>query len=467
MYRLLFDLAGLAMIGWLLLILLPGWKVTRRIAETAIFPIYLALLYLVGLTAVLAENGPGFMADFGSADGVLGLLQLEPVALVAWIHILAFDQVVGLLIYRDNLKYRIVPLPVQSLILLATLMLGPIGFLSYWGIRVLRRRDPAHAWGEAEPAPAPVESPLAPPVPAIPAAAPRFSSVATGTSPVGVVLALWRRNPGLLWLGLTGFAFATVTTGVAAVNGGWMLAPEGRLLEAVKFDVAVGIYVLTLALIVPFAPFTERGRRRWVSWSVGLGLFGYGMENIQAWRGLDPRFSAVAGPVDQVLGGLFFFSALGLLVLFVILLVPFFRADALPDHTLLRLALRYGAGGTLLAFGVGILMSVINSRIVAGSGDIMPVHAAGFHALQAVPLVALLLGASAGGLVAAGRLVHLAGAGWLLLGIGLTLQAFSGQPPLALTPPLALAAAGVATWATTLVIAWRGRTVAAAALAGD
>ena len=32
MYRTLFDVAGFAMAGWLLLILLPTWRVTRRVA---------------------------------------------------------------------------------------------------------------------------------------------------------------------------------------------------------------------------------------------------------------------------------------------------------------------------------------------------------------------------------------------------------------------------------------------------
>jgi hypothetical protein len=169
MYRTLFDIAGIAMLGWLLLVLLPGWKVTRRIAESAIFPVFLCVLYVAGLAAVLRELGPGFMRDFGSADGVLALLRIESIALVAWIHILAFDQLVGVLIYRDNMKHRFVPLPVQSVLLVATLMLGPVGFLSYWAVRVARTRRPL-AWGE-------------------PAAASRHEPVAAGEVAAGQVAA--------------------------------------------------------------------------------------------------------------------------------------------------------------------------------------------------------------------------------------------------------------------------------------
>ena len=126
MYRILFNLAGLAIFGWVLLVFFPTWRVTRRIADSALFPAYIALLYVVGVFAVFREMGPGIMADFGTADGVLGLLQNEGLALVAWIHILAFDQVVAHLIYRDNMKHRFVPVVVQSVILVVTLMLGPL-----------------------------------------------------------------------------------------------------------------------------------------------------------------------------------------------------------------------------------------------------------------------------------------------------------------------------------------------------
>lgn len=443
MIRTLFDLAGIAMLGWALLVFLPTWKVTRRVAESALFPLFVCMLYVVGIVTVLREIGPGFMRDFGSAEGVLGLLRVEGIALVAWIHILAFDHLVGILIYRDNMRHRFVPIPVQSILLVGTLMLGPVGFLAYWLARSMRRRSPLVAWGEADP-------PAAVGAREVPIGAPRFAAVATGSTVRERLVRLWRLHPALTGVGLLGFGFAAVTTGVAAWNGGWLLAPEGRLLEAVKFDVAVGIYTLTVALILPFARMTEPGRRRWVAWAVGLTLFAYFMENVQAWRGLDPRFSRVAGPVDQALGGLFFLQALGLLVLFGILMAGFFRRDALPDHAPLRAALRYATAAALIAFGVGVVMSGVAGRALGAGGDLMPIHAAGFHGLQAVPLVALL--AAAGPLPAsvALRLTHLAGIGWLLLCAGLVIQPMLGHPPGAPTAALFLAVGGVLAWAAAL-----------------
>jgi hypothetical protein len=139
MYPTLFELAGIAILGWALLIFLPGWKVTRWFGETAAFPIYLSVLYVVGIVPLVVAAGPGIMRDFGSMQGVLGLLEDPDVALIAWIHILAFDHLIGVLIYRDNMRHRFVPLPLQSVFLFFTLMLGPVGFVSYWVVRRFRR----------------------------------------------------------------------------------------------------------------------------------------------------------------------------------------------------------------------------------------------------------------------------------------------------------------------------------------
>src|ERR671913_4466 len=139
MYVTLFNLAGYAIVAWLLLIFLPKWSVPRFVARTAIFPVYLSVLYVVGVAAVLAELGPGLMRDFGSAEGVTRILARGDVALVAWLHILAFDQLVALHIYRENMDHHYVPLPVQSALLALTLMFGPAGFLAYYVLRLVAR----------------------------------------------------------------------------------------------------------------------------------------------------------------------------------------------------------------------------------------------------------------------------------------------------------------------------------------
>ena len=145
MYVLLFNLAGPAILAWALMIFLPTWSVTRWVATRAVFPAYLAALYVIGVVPLVIAAGPGIMLDFGTADGVLRLLADPSVALIAWIHILTFDQVAGILIYRHNMRHRVMPLPVQSVILFLTLMFGPAGFLAYYAACAVKKQGSVFA----------------------------------------------------------------------------------------------------------------------------------------------------------------------------------------------------------------------------------------------------------------------------------------------------------------------------------
>lgn len=130
-------MTGVALIGWALMILAPAWRVTRWLVRQELFPVFLVLLYATGLLAIVF-TGPSVSWDFGDVDNVLGLLAREDVALVAWIHILAFDHLVGVVIFRDNEAHRHVPLIAQSLILFITLFFGPLGYLVYYLVRLAR-----------------------------------------------------------------------------------------------------------------------------------------------------------------------------------------------------------------------------------------------------------------------------------------------------------------------------------------
>ncbi|OAS89541.1 MULTISPECIES: ABA4-like family protein [Metabacillus] len=141
MFELLFSLASIGIVVWLLMIVLPTWRVTRFIADLKIFPIYLSILYIVGIITVIFMNGIGFMQYFSSATGVIQLLSEPNFALLVWIHLLCFDLFVGHFIYQENLEYRFIPLPLQSIILFLTLMFGPLGLLTYVVLRKARNRE--------------------------------------------------------------------------------------------------------------------------------------------------------------------------------------------------------------------------------------------------------------------------------------------------------------------------------------
>lgn len=141
MYEKLFSLAGIAILLWLLLILLPTWRVTKFLADIAIFPMYLAALYAIGIIMAIVGSGFGFVQDFGSAKGVIRLLSKPDFALLVWLHLLCFDQAIGHYVYRDNMEHRYVSIPMQSILLFLILMFGPLGLLCYLVLRHVRKRN--------------------------------------------------------------------------------------------------------------------------------------------------------------------------------------------------------------------------------------------------------------------------------------------------------------------------------------
>lgn len=127
-------------------------------------------------------------------------------------------------------------------------------------------------------------------------------------------------------LTLTGLLGVLLGSGVMAVMvaRGRYVPPEGDLYKAGSFDIAIGIYVLTLVLLLPLAGFGRRRRAVWRWWMVGLVLFVYAVETVQIARGLDPRFTRAGTTADQIFGALLGLAALGLIVFFLVLAWLFF-----------------------------------------------------------------------------------------------------------------------------------------------
>ncbi|HEV3298434.1 MAG TPA: ABA4-like family protein [Planctomycetaceae bacterium] len=447
----LFSLAGIATLGWVLLILLPRWWVTRRMAELEVFPIYLAILYLVGVVPLVVASGPGIIRDFGNADGVANLLARRDVALIAWIHILVFDQVVGVLIYRDNMSHRYLPIFGQSLVLVLTFLFGPVGYLAYSAARGVARGRRSNAarqmWRKKE-------------ATDVAKTHPTLRTPVTPTSALRMLAAAWTRERGLFAVGVLGLALGA--TGLAtAVFHGRMIPPEGDLSKAASFDGALGVFLLTLAVFVGLAPFTERGRRVWTSTVVALSLISYAMENIQIARGIDPRFSHVGSIADQLGGAFFLLIATGLLVTFAILFAKILLSGASRNSAPLMLAIRYGCGATAFGFATGYLMSAVVGSRFGVAGNILPLHAMGFHSLQALPLVALFFLWSDVEPAMSRRWIHLAGLAWIAACVAVAWQMFAGRSPLEPSPATFAAVGLLLVWIVALargVWAWRSAT---------
>src|SRR5438105_4565924 len=154
--------------------------------------------------------------------------------------------------------------------------------------------------------------------------------------------------------GLVGITLGLICLAVLAARHGVPIPPEGDLTKSGSFDLAVGIYLLTLTLLLPSAGFSERRRKRWVRWNIGLFTYAYAIETVQIFRGLDPRFSKVGTSTDQILGLVFFVTALGVMVLFLIMAAKFFRRGRPDAGSPLLLAIRYGCVTAIGAFVAGV-----------------------------------------------------------------------------------------------------------------
>ncbi len=131
-----FKLANIfAMSGWLVLMCLPSWQYTETLVLYVSF-ILVALLYIYLLQKAVRSK-PEAGSDkpgFGNLRGVLALLKNPTGALAAWVHILAFDLMMGLYIHVEGAAANISHwylLPCYFF----TLMFGPIGVLMFLGLQ--------------------------------------------------------------------------------------------------------------------------------------------------------------------------------------------------------------------------------------------------------------------------------------------------------------------------------------------
>ena len=133
-FETLFSLAGgLAMVGWVALVLTPlAPRLALRVAGLVI-PGVLSLGYAVLITVYFAQ-APG---GFGTLAEVQALFTHPGAALAGWVHYLAFDLFVGAWIVAraraEGVAHWIV-LPLLPL----TLLFGPAGLAAWFALRAAR-----------------------------------------------------------------------------------------------------------------------------------------------------------------------------------------------------------------------------------------------------------------------------------------------------------------------------------------
>lgn len=138
----LFKLSNaFAMAGWLFLVFLPGRRITRRLIFSGAWSLFIAVAYLVFFVTAVISGGPDI--DMGSLEGVTRIFSNGWGLLTGWVHYLCFDLLIGAWEVQDARKHKIPHMLVLPC-LFFTFMLGPIGFLMYWIIRLayLRKLNP-------------------------------------------------------------------------------------------------------------------------------------------------------------------------------------------------------------------------------------------------------------------------------------------------------------------------------------
>ncbi|GID95109.1 ABA4-like family protein [Amorphoplanes digitatis] len=129
----LFGLAfTLAAPFWALMILLPGWSWTRRIIASPLIVLPGLVIYALLVLPALGEVLPAVVSP--TLDGLRDLLGTADGAAAAWAHMIAFDLFAGRWSWLDS-RARGVPALIMSPVLLLTILLGPLGLLSYLLIR--------------------------------------------------------------------------------------------------------------------------------------------------------------------------------------------------------------------------------------------------------------------------------------------------------------------------------------------
>lgn len=234
---------------------------------------------------------------------------------------------------------------------------------------------------------------------------------------------------GEKWLvltGLLGFLLAGICAVWVLMYGG-PVSPDGNVSNAFSFNAALGIFLLSTAAIAPFSAMGMKGRA-FFRWSyILLALYSYFAETVQNFRGVNPRFVKSGMPFDNMVGDIFTFVALFLILCYLFLAIQYFRKKAYKRRPALIVGIRYAMIAVMFSFMAGIWISVNNGRIVGVDGNIIVLHGLGFHALQALPFVAWLSDRNSFTANARSKWTHLAGIAYLLALIAIGWQTYLGR----------------------------------------
>lgn len=304
-----------------------------------------------------------------------------------------------------------------------------------------------------------------------------------GRTLTATIATLWRSDAAL-----TSFGFLMLVVLAAAAVGLWVdprtITGAPAWLKPAKFAISTAIYSFTLAWIFSYLRGWPRMRRVVGRATVFVFALEVGLIALQAWRGTTSHFN-VSTPLDGVLFGVMGLAIVAQTVLSIAVAVALWQ-QPFTDRAL-GWALRLGVAITIAGASTGGLMTrptaaqleatragarmtVVGAHTVGAPdggrglpvtgwsvehGDVRVPHFVGLHAMQLLPLFALLIGRSRWHDAAQARLVVVAAGAYASLFAILLWQALRGQ---------SILDADEAAWPVLAV--WAIMSVAAAVAAG-
>jgi hypothetical protein len=97
--------SGVALLGWIGLVVAPRWALARDIIPSVLAPLLLGSIY-ASLMFAFSNEAPS-EGGFDTLESVKMLFGVDGLLLAGWIHYLAFDLFVGGWIVRDSQEHEI------------------------------------------------------------------------------------------------------------------------------------------------------------------------------------------------------------------------------------------------------------------------------------------------------------------------------------------------------------------------
>ena len=122
---------------WFMLIVFPNSKISRALI-TSIFPIFILSLAYAYFIYIAYINSYDFLQNFKLYLGlgeISNLFENQSFLILFWVHFLAMNLFCGGWIVNDSQMFRMNKFLV-SIPLIITYLIGPIGVVIYWIIRI-------------------------------------------------------------------------------------------------------------------------------------------------------------------------------------------------------------------------------------------------------------------------------------------------------------------------------------------